>query len=344
MPALTDSPMTGFDPNRQETPQAAAPAQAATYEFDPSKEITPMAGRFFADVEADPNIPSAEKLRIQAGYLQGIGNIREQQAKIVAERTRSIMDRQAIEKNQLALAEMRQKQDDVARLAERQKSMADTVKGIVDSKLPPDEKRKQIAMYKIDNAAVIATDPATKMIYDTAEGMIQKPIEQYSLSDAEKTRLIMDDGIPTWIVQSGDTDLIQKAKGLSDAAKKEQSENEKEIEEARKTRSSLITDFAKFEPETMDEASREAAGVSGKDTNPYLTSASQNKGRMIVELVYGGEGLATYDTLPDSERIKMIYRAQRDLVVGDSAKRDTSVKQKVTDNQVDSLLFGKKKR
>jgi len=332
------------DGSTRYAPSTAPGASAADYEFDPQKEITPMAGRFFSDVENDSRLSRSAKTRIQSGYLDSVEQIDAQRRKLEDERLRSIMDRQSIEQNTLALAETRRKQEDAMRAAERQKGVADTLKGIRDSDLPAEEKQRKFNDVKVTLAADYAANPTVKTIFDTVESEIPKPVKPFEVSDATKTSLIIDDGLPEWLVNSGDTELIQKAKSYVDSVKKDRSENEKEVEEARKMRSSLVTDFAKFEPEMMSEDDRVNAGVSGSDSNAYLTPSSQNKGRMIVELVYGADGIAEYETLPDSERIKMIYRAQRDLVVGNAAERDTPVKDKAVDNTVDSLLFGKQKR
>jgi hypothetical protein len=340
---LTD-PMAGYDPNRAMQPQPPAPAQSAGYEFDPRKDIDPMANRFFADTNADRNLTPEFRNRIQAQYLQGMSDIQAQREKIEGERLRNILNRQSIEENQLALTEARRKQEDAMRAAQRQMTVADTLKGIRDSNLPPEEKQRQFNEAKISLAGDYVTNPTVKTIFDTVESEIPKPVKPFEVSDATKTSLIIDDGLPEWLVNSGDTELIQKAKSYADSVKKDRSENEKEVEEARKMRTSLVTDFAKFEPEMMSEDDRINAGVSASDNNAYLTPSSQNKGRMIVQLVYGADGIAEYEALPDSERIKMIYRAQRDLVVGNAVERGTPVKEKVTDNTVDSLLFGKQKR
>jgi len=337
-------PMAGYDPNRTDAPQPAAPAQPAGYEFDPKKEIDPMANRFFADTNANRSLTPEFRNRIQSQYLQGMTDIQAQRQKIESERLRNVLNRQDIEANQLALAEARRKQEDVARAAQRQMTVADTLKGIRDSNLPPEEKQRQFNEAKISLAGDYTSNPTVKTIFDTVESEIPKPVKPFEVSDATKTSLIIDDGLPEWLVNSGDMKLIQEAKRYVDSVKKDRSENEKEVEEARKMRSSLVTDFAKFEPEMMSEDDRINAGVSTSDSNAYLTPSSQNKGRMIVELVYGADGIAEYETLPDSERIKMIYRAQRDLVVGNAAERDTPVKDKAVDNTVDSLLFGKQKR
>jgi hypothetical protein len=255
-----------------------------------------------------------------------------------------LLDRQRLEEGNMALAEMRRKQEDAARAAERQKTVADTLKGIRDSDLPPEEKQRQFNEAKINLAGDYVANPTVKTIFDTVESEIPKPVEPFRITDSVKTSLIVEEGLPEWLVNSGDLELIQKAKSYVDSVKKDRSENEKEVEEARKMRSSLVTDFAKFEPEMMSEDDRINAGVSASDNNAYLTPSSQNKGRMIVQLVYGADGIAEYEALPDSERIKMIYRAQRDLVVGNAAERSVPVKEKTVDNTVDSLLFGKQKR
>ena len=303
-----------------------------------------MAGSFFSQVEANPNLSPEAKLRVQTKYLAGLEDIQAQRQKIEGERLRNTLNRQEIERSNLALSEARRKQEDAMRAAERQKGVADTLNGILDSDLPAEEQQRQFAKTKVDLAGDYATNPTVKTIFDTVEGRLPKPTERYEIPDATKTSLIIDDGLPEWLVNSGDTELIQKAKSYADSVKKDRSENEKEVEEARKMRSSLVTDFAKFEPEMMSEDDRINAGVSASDNNAYLTPSSQNKGRMIVQLVYGADGIAEYEALPDSERIKMIYRAQRDLVVGNAAERSVPVKEKTVDNTVDSLLFGKQKR
>jgi hypothetical protein len=342
---LTD-PMTGFDPTRPEAPQAPAPAPQQNYEFDPQREITPLAGRFFADVEANPNLSREAKLRVQAGYLTGIEEVREQRSKIENERMRSLLDRQRLEEGNMALAEMRRKQEDAARSAERQMTVADTLKGIRDSDLPPEEKQRQFNEAKINLAGDYVTNPTVKTIFDTVESEIPKPVEPFRITDSVKTSLIVEEGLPEWLVNSGDLELIQRAKMINDLDKKARSDNEKMIKEARKQRTDMTLALAEKPPSFIAEKDLPDT-VSSNDPNrlKYLTPESQQRGRDLMLMAYGPDAVKAFNQLgTDADRYEAIMEARNVALmklVGELQKPEGEA---VTDNEVDSLLFGTKKR
>jgi len=342
---ITD-PMAGYDPNRTDAPQAAAPPQPAGYEFDPKKEIDPMAGKFFSRVEADPNLSPEAKLRVQTKYLAGLEDIQAQRQKIESERLRNIMDRQTIETRNQAFAETRRKQEDAARAAQRQMTVADTLKGIRDSNLPPEEKQRQFNEAKISLAGDYTSNPTVKTIFDTVESEIPKPVKPFEVSDATKTSLIIDDGLPEWLVNSGDTELIQKAKMLSDISKKAKSDDAKQIKEARKQRTEMTLALAKEPPKFFTEENLPDT-VSSEDPNKlkYLTPESQQRGRDLMLVAYGPDAVAAYNQLAtDADRYEAIREARDKVLLGLVEDLQKPEKEAATDNTVDSLLFGKQKR
>jgi succinate dehydrogenase flavin-adding protein (antitoxin of CptAB toxin-antitoxin module) len=342
---LTD-PMAGYDPNSAMQPQPPAPAQPAGYEFDPRKEIDPMANKFFADTNADRNLTPEFRNRIQAQYLQGMADIQAQREKIEGERLRNTLNRQEIERSNLALAEARRKQEDAMRAAERQKGVADTLKGIRDSDLPPEEKQRQFNEAKISLAGDYVTNPTVKTIFDTVESGLPKPTEPFEVSDATKTSLIIDDGLPEWLVNSGDTELIQKAKMLSDISKKAQSDDAKQIKEARKQRTEMTLALAKEPPKFFTEENLPDT-VSSKDPNrlKYLTPESQQRGRDLMLMAYGPDAVAAYNQLgSDADRYEAIREARDKVLLGLVEDLQKPEKEAATDNTVDSLLFGTKKK
>jgi hypothetical protein len=339
---LTD-PMAGYDPNRTDAPQPAAPAQPASYEFDPKKEIDPMAGKFFSQVEANPNLSPEAKLRVQTKYLAGLEDIQMQRQKIEGERLRNIMDRQTIEARNQAFAETRRKQEDAIRSVEQQKGVADTVKGIIASDLPPEEKRKQIAMYEIDNAATLYANPSIKNTVDAAKSLIPVPAEPlYSTKDMRDK---MERGVPPEIAMGGNPVEIGYYERFAAAQEKEKSDKLEDRKAAAKEYRSTIMDLAKEPPSFFSEEEAIEAGVSSKDPNltKYLTPESHQRGRILIGLLKGSAGLAEFEKLSDADKREAIMVAQRDAMLQALQKADTVSDTDEEDVTVDSLLTPKKR-
>jgi hypothetical protein len=350
MPETPTDPMAGFDPNRATLDVAMADGSTlyrggntANYEFDPQREITPLAGRFFADVEANPNLSREAKLRVQAGYLTGIAEVREQRSKIENERMRSIMDRQTIEMREQSLAEARRRQEDAARSAERQKTIAEQAKGIIGSNLSPEEQRRQLGALRIEHLAEAATDPTVRSIFDTAAGVLPPPPEPlYSTKDMRDK---MEKGIPPEVVLNGDPVEIGFYERIAAAQEKEMSDNLADRKAAVKEYRSTIMALAAKPPSFMTEDQAFAAGVSNSDPNAarYLTPESHQKGRILIGLLRGPDGLTAFETMSDAEKRDAIMVAQREAMFTALQKADTISDTDEEDVAVDSLL-GTKKR
>jgi hypothetical protein len=335
-------PMAGYDnrPAQDLLFRGDGGAANAAYEFDPRKEIDPMANRFFADTNADRNLTPEFRNRIQSQYLQGMTDIQAQREKIEGERLRNALNRQDIERGNMALAEARRKQEDAMRAAQRQMTVADTLKGIRDSNLPPEEKQRQFNEAKISLAGDYVTDPTVKTIFDIVESEIPKPVKPFEVSDATKTSLIIDDGLPEWLVNSGDTELIQKAKMLSDISKKAQSDDAKQIKEARTQRTEMTLALAKEPPKFFTEENLPDT-VSSNDPNrlKYLTPESQQRGRDLMLLAYGPDAVAAYNQLAtDADRYEAIREARDKVLLGLVEDLQKPEREAAEDNVVNSLV------
>ena len=347
---ITD-PMAGYDDRATldvkmadgSTRYAGEPIPSGGYEFDPKKEIDPMAGKFFSQVEANPNLSPEAKLRVQTKYLAGLEDIQAQRQKIESERMRSMLDRQRLEEGTLALDETRRKQGEIARAAEVQKSAAGTVKGILASNLPAEEKRKQIGMFRIDNAAAIATDPALKSIVDTTEGMIPKVLDP--IYSTEDMRNKIEKGVPSEVVLRGNPAEIGIYERVMAAQEKEKSDKLEDRKAAAKDYRSTIMDLAKEPPSFFSEEEAIEAGVSSKDPNltKYLKPESHQKGRILIGLLKGSAGLAEFETLSDADKREAIMVAQREAMLQALQKADTVSDTDEEDVTVDSLLTPKKR-
>jgi hypothetical protein len=342
-PPTLENPMAGYDPNGITPQPQVAQAPATTgYEFDPKKEIDPMAGKFFDTVENDPRLSRSAKTRLQTGYLNGIDDIQAQRRKLEDERLRGIMDRQSIERNNMALAEARQKQDAVARAAEQQKGVADTVKGIIASNLPPEEKRKQIAMFEIDNAATLIGDPATRAQVEAAKGVILKPDPLYSTSDMRDK---IEKGIPPEVVLRGNPEEIGFYERTIKIGEERRSTDKEVVKEARKRESAQLVEFSKFKPEFIAEDDL-PADVSRNDPNrlKYLTPESQYEARKWIGALGGKDALTQYETLSDADKKDFIRDMQIGIMSGKFEEMQRPIEDTVEENAVDSLLFGTKKK
>lgn len=341
-----EDPMSGFDPNRT-SPQPLLRSPAPdNYEFDPQKEITPLGGKFFDQVENDPRLSRSAKTRIQSSYLDGMDNIQEQRQKIESERMRSLMDRQRLEQGNMALAEMRRRQSENVRQAEVQKTAANALKGIVGSNLPPEEQRKQIAAFKLENAASIHADPALKYTVDAAESAIPVPLDPL-YSTKQQADMIAREGMPTFIATSGNPTLMREWREYDATKKKLQSQDEAEVKEARKKYSESVGKLADFTPSFIPE-DKLPIGVSDDDPNrlKYLTPETQDKGRKLVAVISNGDPdvMAQYETLSDAERMDFIKDAQIQLLLRDRQIQNTASGEAARNNRADNLVFGKREK
>jgi hypothetical protein len=317
---LTD-PMAGYDDRATldvkmadgSTRYGGKLSTSGDYEFDPQREITPLAGRFFADVEANPNLSREAKLRVQAGYLTGIEEVREQRSKIENERMRSIMDRQTIEIREQSLAEARRRQEDATRSAERQKTIAEQAKGIIGSNLSPDEQRRQLGALQIEHLAEAATDPTVRSIFDTAAGVLPPPPEPlYSTKDM---RDLAEAGVPYDVILNGNPAEIGEFRRDLEIKRKEDSDDLSERKDAAKAYRARILELTEKAPAFMSEDDAAEAGVdtvNDPNAKNYLTTQSQQDGKQLIWMLYGKAGLDKYETLSDAERRDAIMAAQLD--------------------------------
>ena len=150
----------------------------------------------------------------------------------------------------------------------------------------------------------------------------------------------LEAGVPPEVVLKGDPVEIGFYERIIAAQKMEQSEKLSERKSAAKEYRSTIMDLAKDPPSFMDEDEAFAAGVSSQDPNAsrYLTPESQQKGRILIGLLSGQEGLAAFEQLSDAEKRDAIMVAQRDAMFTALQKTSNVADTSEEDVRVDSLF------
>lgn len=290
-----------------------------TTDFSFEKDVAPYASKYFTKLSADPNLTGGQKRELQGMLLNGVDEIRQQQAKIQEDRMQGRMRDLQYATGVSALEEARAKR---ARMERASGKVADTqgvVQSIISGADSPEEKRRKLNEFKVANASMFALNPDAKQVLEIGESALPKATSGLTPSQAAK---LIADGMDPDIAMSGDPVLIGQVAGAlaqdEEIRKEAKRLSDDKSEQARQMKLRLAQESLKF-------AKDETTGTESE----WLEPESTNKAKLIVSAL-APEELERFNKITsDRERATLVnniqLRAQLDMLKSEGvSKRDVA--------------------
>lgn len=323
-------------------PMPVAPEpQPAPQDFDPRREIDPMARQIFGNIENSRYLNREDKFRLQGELLKGISDVQAQRAKLDAERNRAMYDGLRLQQMQDSILANRRRQQAAVSQAETRAQFQGTVQGVLTSKLDPLAKREALNELAANNLGLLSTDPNASQIFNTAKSLTPIPEPREPLFTAIQKRDMVSEGLPPEVIYEaetlGDPVLAGKWLGYVRAEKDKQSQDAARRADAKKAKVTMLRDLAKDSFRFLSKEERQELGVSDSDPNPYLRPEDHERGRTLALIELGTKGFKDFDALPDAEKMNVLnelrFKALTDAL--DEATQEPPSQKDVT---VDSLF------
>lgn len=287
----------------------AMPQPPPVQDFDPRRDISPMAGKLFDEIAGARHLKPEAKFALQTQLLSGISDVSAQRAKLENERRQSMMDNMRIQGMQGSLASMRQRQQTAIEQTAARATFTDTVKGVMSrTDLDPVAKSMEIDRITTENLGFVAADPDAARVASLAKSMIPLP-RVSNLTDAQ----VMDAaqaGVPPDVVARGNPYEIGAMRAAMEADRKARSEKAEDRKAALKEKATLLKDLAKDDFRFIPESDRLGYGISTKDKTPYLLTEDHQRGRALASILLSPEEYKAFDALPDAEKREEMLKLQ----------------------------------
>lgn len=303
---------------------------APTTDFSFEKNVAPYASKYFDRVSADPNLTGGQKRELQGMLLNGVDEIRQQQAKLQDSAMKGRMrDLQyatgvsALEEARARRARMEQSSGEVA-------GAQNVVQSIIGGTDSPEEKRRKLAEFKVANAATLALNPDAKQVFDIGESALPKE-SQFTPSQVAR---FAAQRVPAEVIATGDPMLI------GDVAA-QIAEQDKVAEEAKKLREDKSEKAMQMKLRLAQEPLKFAKDETTGTESDWLEPDSTNKARLIVSAL-APDDLERFEKITsDRERATFVNNIQlREQL---NAIRGGSGVQTAQDRAASRLGFGVKK-
>jgi len=287
--------------------------------FSFEKDVAPYASKYFTKLSADPNLTGGQKRELQGMLLNGVDEIRQQQAKIQEDRMQGRMRDLQYATGVSALEEARAKR---ARMERASGEVADTqgvVQSIISGADSPEEKRRKLNEFKVANASKFALNPDAKQVLEIGESALPKATS--GLTPSQIAAKIAS-GMPPEIAMSGDPELI----GFYAGKIAEADEIEKEAKRMREDQSDQSRQMKlRLAQESLKFAKDETTGTE----SDWLEDESTNKAKLIVQALAPEEMDRFNKITSDRERATLVnniqLRAQLDMLKSEGvSKRDVA--------------------
>jgi hypothetical protein len=297
--AFTPDDMLDGYPSATAVMPASEPPPVA--DFDPRRDIDPMAKKLFTDIGAERHLRPEDKIALQSKLLAGINDVSAQRSKLEAERRQSMMNNLRIEQAQGSLAAMRQRQQTAVEQTAARATFTDAVKGVMSrTDLDPLAKSAEIDRLTTENLGFVAADPDAARAVSTAKSMI--PLPKVSTLTEAQIMEAAESGVPAELVATGDPYVIGATKALLDANRKAMSEKVEDRKAAQKEKATLLKDLAKDDFRFIPNMERSQYGIDPNDKTPYLLQGDHTRGRQLASLLLTPEEYKAFDALPDAEK------------------------------------------
>lgn len=290
-----------------------------TTDFSFEKDVAPYASKYFTKLSADPNLTGGQKRELQGMLLNGVDEIRQQQAKIQEDRMQGRMRDLQYATGVSALEEARAKR---VRMERASGEVADTqgvVQSIISGADSPEEKRRKLNEFKVANASKFALNPDAKQVLEIGESALPKATS--GLTPSQTAKLIAD-GMDPDVAMSGDPALIGLVAGAlaqdEEIRKEAKRVREDQSEQARQMKLRLAQESLKF-----------AIDNTTKSESDWLEPESTNKAKLIVQALAPEEMERFNKITSDRERATLVnniqLRAQLDMLKAEGlSKRDVA--------------------
>lgn len=288
----------------------AMPQPPPVQDFDPRRDISPMAGKLFDEIAGARHLKPEAKFALQTQLLSGISDVSAQRAKLENERRQSMMDNMRIQGMQDSIISMRQRQQTAIEQTAARATFTDTVKGVMSrTDLDPVAKSIELDKLATANLGLVASDPTIRNTVDAARSLIPLP-RVSTLTDAQ----VMDAaqaGVPPDVVARGNPYEIGAMRAALEADRKAQSEKAEDRKAALKEKATLLKDLAKDDFRFIPEDDRDAYGINVKeDKTPYLLPEDHQRGRALASILLKPEEYKAFDALPDAEKREEMRKLQ----------------------------------
>lgn len=294
-----------------------------TTDFSFEKDVAPYASRYFTKLSTDPNLTGRQKRELQGMLLNGVDEIRQQQAKIQEDRMQGRMRDLQYATGVSALEEARAKRVRMERASGEVAGAQNIVQSIISGPDSPEEKRRKLNEIKVANASSLALNPDAKQVFEIGESALPKAPSGMTPSQIAAK---IASGMPPEIAMSGDPVLIGQVAGAlaqdEEIQKEAKRMREDQSDQARQMKLRLAQESLKFaKDETTDTES------------DWLEDESTNKAKLIVQALGTPEEQARFEKLKDApsdrERATLVnniqLRAQLDMLKTEGlSKRDVA--------------------
>jgi hypothetical protein len=176
-------------------------------EFSYESDIAPMRGSYFTD----PSISSAERRQLTSRYASTIAPLQEASNKTL-ERALDIQNQEiSFQRQKLDLEKSKEEAKFLLEANSRLGSLTASLGSILNDKSKDTfGKAKDIVNLQIPNASLIARDPTTRALFDSALKRIDVDSTKETLQERKKADRLQ---LMTTAAQLGDTGLISKLAG-----------------------------------------------------------------------------------------------------------------------------------
>ena len=245
---------------------------APTTDFSFEKNVAPYASKYFDRVSADPNLTGGQKRELQGMLLNGVDEIRQQQAKLQDTAMKGRMRDLQYATGVSALEEARARRARMEQASGEVAGAQNVVQSIMNSTDSPEEKRRKLGEFKVAKAAALALNPDAKQVFEIGESALPK--EESKMTASQIARFAAQ-RVPAEVIATGDPMLI------GDVAA-QIAEQDKVAEEAKKLREDKSEKAMQMKLRLAQESLKFAKDETTGTESDWLEPESTNKARLIV--------------------------------------------------------------
>ena len=273
---------------------------APTTDFSFEKDVAPYASKYFDRVSADPNLTGWQKRELQGMLLNEVDEIRQQQVKLQETAVRGRMRDLQYASGISALEEARARRARMEQASGEVAGAQNVVQSIMNSADSPEEKRRKLGEFKVNNAAALALNPDAKQVFEIGESALPK--EESRMTDSQIARFAAQ-RVPAEVIATGDPMLIGNFAAQI-------AEQDRIAEEAKKLREDQSEKAMQMKLRLAQEPLKFAKDETTGTESEWLEPESTNKARLIVSALAPDELDRFEKITSDRERATFVNNIQ----------------------------------